>query len=231
MKKFALIATLLAILVIAAVLVVNSFTTALFAQAGGATPSYLPVILRDGDTPTSTVTPSPTITPTATVTPTVTPSITPTKIPLPTLTLTPTGSPTPTTTTTPLPPPCNTQFVAPLVAGDTIVFVTGEVGTYVTLYDITDGEPGVVIGTGGPLIYGQGYACPGFFPVNVSPPLIVDHVIRVFNNTDGTEDMAIVLPFPSTPTPTWTGTPFPTGSPTPTSTPTWTSTPTPTPGG
>lgn len=141
------------------------------------------------------------------------------------------GVPTNTATNTPTtaPPPCNTQFDTFLIEGQVQVFVTGEIGTHVTLYDLSVGPDPVVIGTtppDTPLYASQGHACPGFGIITVNPALISNHVIWAANNTDGTEDTAIVLPLPPTNTPTPSPTALP--SSTPTSTPS--ATPSATPG-
>lgn len=92
---------------------------ALIAAAGGPYNTYMPLILRNGPTVTSTSTPTRTPTPTRTATPTGTPTRTPTatRTPTPTRTATPTHTPTRTPTNTPTATrtPTATPSVPPVV--------------------------------------------------------------------------------------------------------------------
>ena len=159
--------------------------------------------------------------------PTVGPTPTPTITPLPTSTITPTMtsvdyvSPTPTNTATITPSPtpirCNVQIL--LINGanynhnDSIVEITGDIGTTVTLYDLTAGSvelaSGVISNAGSD-------ECEGFIELTASPLLQGDHVILA-QSSDGSFDTIIVDAAvsvdPNTPTttpqPTSTATPIP----------------------
>lgn len=145
------------------------------------------------------ITPAPTHTPTATPTPTDTP------------TATPTGT---------IFPICAVRFVGFVVVGQDHVAITGEIGSQVTIVDLTDGGQVIGIGAlGGPV---PGYACPGFAIIPVPPhELIQGHVLAAISS-DGTTGTTIVLGATPTFTPTYTATPtftptpfFPPGSRTP----------------
>ncbi|MFZ0546169.1 MAG: CARDB domain-containing protein, partial [Candidatus Promineifilaceae bacterium] len=155
-----------------------------------------------------------------------TPTATPTDTPGPT----DTPSSTPTITSTPSPTPCYTHFEGILVDGNGFAYITGDTGGNLILYD--RGIPGTPpIGT--PPVIGtavlspfDGHDCPGFVVAQpLVPPLQVQHLIEVRNNSDGTFDIKPVLPGTPTPTPSPTYTPSPT--PLPTNTPTRTPSPTP----
>ncbi len=127
------------------------------------------------------------------------PSPTPTSTPTHTPTSTFTHTPTATETGTPF-PICPVQFEGYVIAGQDYVLITGEVGTTVTIVDLTDG--GQQIGEGtlpGPF---PGHACLGFATISVpSSEVITGHVLAAISS-DGTVDTAIVLAEPPTPTPT-----------------------------
>lgn len=163
---------------------------------GQALPPNLPPL------PTAGVTPSPTPSPTG---------------PSPTPTYTATSSPTPN-------PICGVQFEGLVVETQDYVQVTGEVGTVVTIQDLTDNGQQIGIGTmGGPF---NGHACPGFITISVpEPELVTGHVLAAISS-DGTTDTIIVISAPPTSTPSPTFTPLPTATPSPTMTPTSTATPT-----
>lgn len=188
-----------------------TITNELFDSLGGASagvglPPPMPPLPPAQPTPTFTPTPTPSLTPTAS------PTITPTLTPVPSQTLIPTR--------------CDTHFDKPLVLDETFAAVSGNLDSPpsgVTLYDLSEtATPGAprLIGTGslnGPI---AGHDCLGFDVSSVSPPLQVDHVILVSNDTDASWDTEIVLPGTPTPTPMPTPSQTPTSSPTPTATPT-----------
>jgi hypothetical protein len=119
---------------------------------------------------------------------------------------------------------CPVQFEGIAIEGDDYVFVTGDVGTTVTIIDLTTGQ---VLGTDIPLARG-GHGCPGFAdftpPDQLGPALVAGHVI-VAQSSDGTFDTAVVAKVTPTPTPTSTFTPVPTPTSTYTPTPAPTATP------
>ncbi len=165
-------------------------------NTGAALPPVIPVV------PTPGVTPSPT--------PSPTPSNTPTPGP--------TDTPTATATNTPN-PRCDVQFEGSAIAGDDFVFVTGDIGTTVTIIDLTTGRA-----LGSAVLQDRaGHACAGFASVSLSELLQEAHVL-VAESSDGSRDTTIVLALPPTNTPTATFTPVPTYTPTstPTTTPTFT---------
>lgn len=132
--------------------------------------------------------------------------------PTPTSTATPTDTPTPS-------PICGVQFEGLVIETQDFVQVTGDVGTIVTIVDLTDGSQQIGIGTmEGPF---GGHACPGFVTISVpEAELVTGHVIAAISS-DGTTDTTIVLGAPptTTPTPTFTPQPPPTLTPSPTTTP------------
>ncbi len=155
------------------------------------------------------------IIPTAGVTPSPTPSPTPSH--------TPTPGPTSTPTFTPTPIPCNVQFEGHAIANTNYVYVTGDIGTTVTIIDLTTGH---TLGSN-VLVDRGGHACPGF--ADFSSPaltelLIAGHVLLA-ESSDTTVDTTIVLPEPPSPTPSMTFTPTTIPTSTNTSTPVATSTP------
>lgn len=154
-----------------------------------------------------------------------TPGVTPSPTPSPTPTDTPTPGPpnTPTNTPTNTPPPiCNVQFEGATVAGDNFVLITGDIGTVVTIIDLST-NPQVTLGSATLLDRG-GHACPGFATIPVSPNLIRDHVLLATSN-DTSVDTSVVVAQPPTNTPTPTLTLMPTTTATATATQTPTSTP------
>lgn len=163
-------------------------------------------------------------------TPGITPSPTPTSTPVPiTVTLTATPTVLATDTVTPTPAICPVSFVAPPIAGDTSVLVTGEPGATVEVYDISTVPPTLLATT--VLLERSGYACAGFadfVPSShpaLSSALIAGHFIEVIQFVGGVQhstDLEEVLPEPPTPTPTHTSTiaPTPTETATPSVTPT-----------
>ncbi|NKQ37310.1 MAG: hypothetical protein HF973_17055 [Chloroflexi bacterium] len=168
-------------------------------NTGAALPPVIPVV------PTPGVTPSPTPSPTPSNTPTPGPTDTP-------------AAPTATATNTPN-PRCDVQFESSAIAGESFVTVTGDIGTTVTIIDLTTGR---TLGSAA-LLDRTGYACPGFAVVSLSEPLQEGHVLAA-DSSDGSVDTTIVLALPPTNTPTATFTPVPTYTPTstPTITPTFT---------
>lgn len=169
--------------------------------------------------PTPGVTPSPTPTPTDPPPPTAGPS--------------PTASQTATATATATAAICPVNFVQPPVANQTSVLVTGEIGAFVEVYDISTVPATLLEDT--VLLDRPGYLCGGFadFVPSAHPalsiPLIEGHQIEVIQYINGVQhstDTAFVLAQLPTSTPTETNTP----APTPTETGTATVTPTNTPG-
>lgn len=152
--------------------------------------------------------------PTPGVTPSPTPSPTPSNTPTPG----PTDTPTATATNTPL-PRCDVQFEGSAIAGNDFVFVTGDIGTTVTIIDLTTGH---TLGSA-TLLDRSGHACPGFATVSLNELLLEGHVLAA-QSSDSSVDTTIVLALPPTNTPTATFTPVPTHTPTstPTITPTFT---------
>ena len=144
------------------------------------TPTNTPVPPTPSNTPTPTNTPVPsTPTPTNTAVP---PTATPTNTPI---------GPTPTFTSIPR---CDVQFEGEAVAGNNIVFVTGEVGIDVTVTNLTTG---LTLGSGnlgGPF---DGHACEGFAGVTLNPPLdsgdIGDVLLVSENGVPDNNDTTIVV--------------------------------------
>jgi hypothetical protein len=162
--------------------------------------------------------------PIPTLGPTPTPTPTPTATATPTAGATATATETPTSTPSVTPVICPVRFVGDLVAGTAQAHITGEIGTTITLINLSTS---VTLATAGPLQDFDGHLCPGFVAVFWETPLLAaGHTILV-ESSDGTFDTAIVLPGTPTPSPTSTQTPAPTA----TSTPTPSVTPTPTPQG
>jgi hypothetical protein len=160
--------------------------------------------------------------PIPTLGPTPTPTPTPTATATPTPGATPTATDTPTITPTATPVICPVRFVGDLIAGTAQAYVTGEIGTTVTLVNL---NTSVTLATAGPLQDFDGHTCPGFVAVFWETPLLeAGHTILV-ESGDGTFDTAIVLQGTPTPSPTFTQTPAPTS--TSTATPSVTPTPTP----
>jgi hypothetical protein len=126
-----------------------------------------------------------------------------------------------TATFTPTPDICPVQFESPPLKDNDYVFITGHVGSTVTIIDMT---AGTTLGSD-ILVAVSGHACPGFADFSsspLSPPLIANHVVRA-QSSDGSFDTAVVLHGTPTPTATSTFTPIPTNTPgTPTNTPTTT---------
>ena len=175
------------------------------AEQGVGLPPDIPPVPTAGPTPSPTPSPSPTVTdtPGPTPTPTDTPTITPTD------------------------PPdiCPVRFEGDAIAGNTYVFVTGEVGAKVTIVDINTGN---TLGTT-TLIARDGHDCPGFADFQAPlhnalvEALIKDHLLIVFSDDGSSDETFVIGQLPtSTTTPTSTNTPIPTPSSTPTATPTHT---------
>ena len=136
---------------------------------------------------------------------------------------TPTATRGPTLTPSPTPVPCNVAFEGFAVANTNFVFVTGDIGTTVTIIDLTTDR---TLGTN-VLQDRGGYACPGFADFNsphLSELLVEGHVLLA-ESSDGTTDTTIVLAQPPTTTATPTNTSYPTSTPTHTPTPLPTMTP------
>ncbi|HFE66598.1 MAG TPA: hypothetical protein ENJ93_04980 [Chloroflexi bacterium] len=157
-------------------------------------------------TPTNTAAP-PTLLPTFTPTFTPSPTLTPLPSATPTVTATPLPSATPTNTAVPI---CNVQFEGPALEGTDFVMVTGDIGTTVTIVNLTTGD------TLGSAVLQDipGHACPGFSdfspPDNLNAPLVAGHLLQA-QSSDGTTAQIVVQALPPTETPTET----PTASPTP----------------
>ncbi len=153
------------------------------------------------------------------VPPLPTPGVTPSPIP-PTDTPTPgpSNTPSPTPTNTPL-PRCDVQFEGYPIAGDNFVNITGDIGTTVTIIDLTTGR---TLGSA-QLLDRDGHACDGFATISLNETLQEAHLLLA-ESSDTSTDTAIVLALPPTNTPTATFTPVPTNTPTstPTTTPTYT---------
>ncbi|HIP71955.1 MAG TPA: hypothetical protein EYH05_11250 [Anaerolineae bacterium] len=148
-----------------------------------------------------------------------TPGVTPSPSPSPTPSLTPSpGPPTETPTNTPL-PRCDVQFEGFPIAGDNFVNITGDIGTTVTIIDLTTGS---TLGSA-QLLDRDGHACDGFATISLNELLQEGHVLLA-ESSDTSTDTAVVLALPPTNTPTSTFTPVPTNTPTstPTITPTYT---------
>ncbi|MCP5096241.1 MAG: pilus assembly protein, partial [Chloroflexi bacterium] len=151
--------------------------------------------------PTPSPTPSPSPTPTGTPGPTATPTDTPTEVP------------------TDEPAICPVQFEGDAIAGNTYVFITGEVGSVVT---IVDADTGITLGSA-TLIARDGHLCAGF--ADFQQPLhnalieaLTEGHLLVASSSDGSQDETFVIGQP--PTGTATATPTNTVQPTPSSTPT-----------
>ncbi|WP_420627470.1 carboxypeptidase-like regulatory domain-containing protein [Candidatus Leptofilum sp.] len=147
---------------------------------------FLPIVYNQTDS---------TATPTTTASPTIHPTITAS------------STSTATSTYTPL-PRCDIQFEGSVFAGDSEVQVTGDVGTEVTIINLSDGE--TVLGSGileGPV---EGHACDGFAAISISPVLessnIGDILLAVDLANLENNDTIIVTGVP-TPTATPTSTP------------------------
>ena len=154
------------------------------------------------------------IIPTAGVTPSPTPSPTPSN--------TPTPGPTSTSTHTPTPTPCNVAFEGYAIAGTNFVAVSGDIGTTVTIIDLTTGR---TLGVSSPLLDRSGHVCPGYIDITgLSENLTAGNVLLA-ESSDGTTDTIIVLDQPPSPTPTFTYTPMPTNTATHTPTTVPTATP------
>jgi Flp pilus assembly protein TadG len=146
-----------------------------------------------------------------------TPGVTPSPTPTPIFTDTPSPTPTVPTPTNTVDPTCPVQFEGLVIEAQDYVYITGEVGSIVTITDLTEGSQPIGVGTiAGPF---GGHACPGFVTVSVPPSeLITGHVLGAISN-DGTTDTTIVLGASPTDTPTPTLTPLPSATPSPTYTP------------
>jgi len=181
-----------------------------FGQLGGSSQGQAQPVQVTTPLPTAGVTPSPT--PTATNTPEDNP-------PLP--------GETPSATPSPTPIPCDVVFEADPVAGNRYVYISGDIGTNVTIQDMTAG--GVILGID-VMIPNNGHACDGSADYIdggigiLSQPLIGGHVLLA-EGDDGSFDSAIVLNEAPTITPIPTSTPTASSTPTPSTTPTMTPTP------
>lgn len=156
------------------------------------------------------------------VPPIPTAGVTPSPSPSPTATYTPTPGATSTNTPTATPVICPVQFVTShAIAGETPELqVTGDVGTIVTIFNLTDGHR--ELGVSGPLVPRDGLACAGSFVIPVDASLLRAGDVLLAESSDGSVDTIIVLAAPPTPTssPTSTPTSSPTITPTPSTTPT-----------
>lgn len=159
--------------------------------------------------------------------PVPTPGVTPSPTPSPTPSDTPTPGPTSTPTYTPTPLRCDLEFEGSAVAGNNYVFVTGDVGITVEVYNLSDNS--AFLGSfvlNGPL---DGHACEGFGAVTLDPALtganVGDVLLAVQSDAADNNDTTIVVGVPPTPTPSPTLTPVPTSTPTNTPLPTPTNTP------
>jgi len=158
-----------------------------FGQLGGASEGAgLPSVVVLG---TAGPTPSPTFTPSAT----------------PTEEVTSTPTPRATNTSFPTPDVCHVKFDQPPVAGNNYVYITGEIGSVVHIVNLSTGA---TISDLYELRPFDGHICPGFVTVFLNETLVAGTGL-VVESSDGTTDIAFVLP----------GTPTPTVSPTPTTTP------------
>ncbi len=146
-----------------------------------------------------------------------TPGVTPSPTPTPIYTDTPSPTPTVPTATPTVNPICDVRFEGFVIESHDYVQVTGEVGSIITIVDLT--ENGQVIGVGtmfGPF---DGHACPGFSTIPVpTSELIQGHVLAAISS-DGTNGTTIVLGGTPTQTPSPTLTALPTATPSPTFTP------------
>lgn len=160
--------------------------------------------------------------PTVGVTPSHTPTNTPTSPANP-----PTETPPPLPPTeTPPPPPCNVSFEAAPVAGNRYVYLSSDIGTNVTVQNLTTGAVlGIDIMTAQ-----TGHTCDGFSDfLNggigiLSQPLVAGNILLA-EGDNGTYDYAFVLAVPPTATPIPTNTPTTTATPLPTATTPPTATP------
>ena len=158
--------------------------------------------------------------------PVPTPGVTPSPTPSPTPTDPPTPGPsnTPTFTATPL--RCDLSFEGAAVAGNNFVFVTGDPGITVEIYNLSDNT--VFLGSA-VLNDVDGHACNGFAVITLNPALtsanITDVLLAVQSDAADNNDTAIVVGVPPTQTPSPTATPIPTSTPTNTPQPTATNTP------
>jgi hypothetical protein len=148
--------------------------------------------------PTAGASPTPTETPTGTVTPT------------PTETGTPTETATPSST-----PACTVHIEGDVHEYSNLVTVSGNHGDLIELRDMDDG--GVLLGTR--TINDPGHYCAGQvgFPVNLSEPNRLGHIIAAIaiNRPSSDTTCVGVTACWDTPTPTATGTTTPTPTPTP----------------
>lgn len=152
------------------------------------------------------------VTPTATDTPTATPTDQVPETPAPSATATATA-----TNNDPI--SCRVRFDRPPVADDNFVLITGDIGTFVQIINLSTGE---TISSQQELREFDNHLCPGFAVVFVNAPLQAGTVLAV-ESSDGSVDIAFVLSGTPTPTvsPTATMTPNPTpidGTPSPTAT-------------
>ncbi len=149
----------------------------------------------------------------------VTPSPTPTNTPTATQDVTSTPTQRATNTPTVTPNICRVLFDSPPIADFNYVLISGELGSNVRIINLANGE---IISGYHELRDFDGHQCPGFATVLLNITLQAGMGL-VVESSDGSTDIAFVLP----------GTPTPTASPTPSITPTplpvdTTATPTPT---
>jgi hypothetical protein len=159
--------------------------------------------------------------------PVPTPGVTPSPTPSPTPSDTPTPGPSNTPTATATLPRCNLEFAEAPVAGNNFVFVTGDIGITVEIYNLTNNS--TFLGSAqlaGPV---QNRACDGFATITLNPALtsadVGDILLAVQIDLPANNDTAIVVGVPPTATPSPTFTPIPTSTPTNTPVPTATNTP------
>ena len=153
------------------------------------------------------------------VPPVPTAGVTPSPSPSPTPSNTPTPGATSTHTPTATPIICQVQFEGNVIVPQDFVFVTGDIGTVVTIINLTTGQ---TLGESPALGAFGGHACPGFAVVQPIGPLPTAGDVLLAQSSDGSIDTTIVLGAPptATTTPTSTPTSSPTITPTPTATPT-----------
>lgn len=113
---------------------------------------------------------------------------------------------------TPSPTPCKVQFEGYALANTTHIYVTGDIGTTVTVLNLTTGNE-LVSGT---LQSKEGHSCPGFADLSAPTSLVPGHVVLV-ESSDTTIDSTTVLieePTPTTTAPLSTATATATATPT-----------------
>jgi len=113
-----------------------------------------------------------------------------------------TSAPLPTSTPKPTPLPCNIEFEGYATAGNRYVWVSGDIGVTVELYDLTTST---LLGAD-VLLDRPAHTCPGFADftdsagVGLLDPLVDGHILAAISD-DGTHDTTVVLALPPTSTP------------------------------